>query len=197
METTTITWKSSIKGWLILPALSFLITPLRFIFILFMALSHPESFRIGLNIAILSGDIVLLLLLYYLAYFFFRCYRYTPILYILYRMVYLLFITAIYLSSTHYMLTSASNMELCLEFFGGIIGSLLFIPYFIYSKKAKEIFVTEGDPGKAADRFIKPCEPFLQKFMDFLTRAGKLLIPMVIGFIVVQFIIILIIIALV
>ena len=179
--------KGGIKGWLILPVLALIVQPLSFIRTLIGFVQAVNPFRISLNIYILVYDIFVTLLTLHVAYFFFKKKSITPMYFIIYRIVIFIPWVFLYFIGGKYPLTAASQANLVQPLIAHTLGLLIFIPYFVFSKRVKATFNQPLEVGNRIEGMLEPIQPFFLKLEVFLRKAGKFLIPLVLVFIILTF----------
>jgi len=192
MEATTInnTIKSGlegIKGWLILPVLALAVQPISFIKTLIGFFQAVNPFRISLNIYILVYDILVALLTLHVAYFFFKKKAITPMYFIIYRIAIFIPWVFLYFIGGKYPLTTASQASLAQPLIAHTLGLLIFIPYFVFSKRVKATFTQPLEVDNWLEGVIGPIQPFFGKIEVFLHKARKFLIPLTLAFIILTF----------
>lgn len=166
METTTnelrIKEPSGIGGWLIIPAIGLFVRPVQLMSTIsndFMPifkegywsllttpgteLYHPLwapllFYEIAGNIFFIIFDIVLIFL-------FFRKFYLVPILFVTIMLLSLLFIISdFFLANLIPAIAAESNPELIKELIKATVGALIWIPYFLVSKRVKNTFIKQG-----------------------------------------------------
>ncbi len=178
---------SGISGWLYLPLLVLLIQPLYFIKVLWGFLQASNPFQFSINIYILIYDILLILTTLHLIYLFLKKKSITPIYFLFNKMLFFILWTFIAVYSVNIHLTAESNLNIFQVFFANIIGLIIFIPYFTFSRRAKNTFSQDLVQNIALDRIIVFLVPFLDKLQIFFYKIRKyffLLIPAFIGLVV-------------
>ena len=152
-----------ISGWLWLPAIALMIQPLVFFTgsILPFMKSHGPHIRLGVNVPILIGDIVLLLMVVIVAWFYINRKRIAPALYIL---------------QIIFMVLMWETMDGLIEhqndppFLGMIFHVLVIIPFLTLSIRVKETFVEELDITKKLENFLTG---FSQNLMSYYLKLRK------------------------
>ena len=176
-----------IKGWLILPVLALVVQPISFVKSLIGFLQVVNPFRISLNIYILVYDILLTLLTLHVAYFFFKKKSITPMYFIIYRIAIFIPWVFIYFIGGKYPLTAASEVSLVQPLIAHTLGLLIFIPYFVLSKRVKATFNQPLKPGNRFEGMMVPIQPFFRKVESFLHKTRFFLIPLTLVVIIMTF----------
>lgn len=179
------TVEPGLSGWLILPMLALIVQVIAFFNSLRGFMNAPDPFRISLNAWILVYNIALVVLTLHVAYFFFKRKSITPIYFIVYRIALFIPWVFIFLAGDNYPLTSSAQASLGQPFIAHTIGLLIFVPYFIYSKRVKATFVKPLERGKWQEDFMFKVQPFFDKVEGFFNKTRKYIIFEVIGLIVV------------
>jgi hypothetical protein len=172
--------KSGFGGFLIVPLLAFIATPVKFGFVIYTVLRYPGALRVPLNMAILVIDLVSIFLMTVTFVLFIRKVKAAPALYTFHRLLWIIATVSIFVASLGMPLSPASNMELVGDMFGSIIGCLIFVPYFLFSKRVGATFIKDFTPGNGWDAMVKPFGPFLLGFMNFLRRLKLFIIPLIV-----------------
>jgi len=175
---------AGLKGWLILPMIAIIVQVIAFFNSLRGFSQAVNPFRLTLNIWIFSYNILLIALTLHVAYFFFKKKDITPIYFIIYRIVLFIPWVFIFLAGDKYPLTSAAQASLAQPFLAHTIGLLIFVPYFIFSKRVKATFIEPLDTTKTIERVMVKLQPRFDKFGGFLYKTRKFLILEVIGLII-------------
>jgi H+/Cl- antiporter ClcA len=157
--TTTENELRGLGGWLILPAIGLIIMPLRLMLLIksdFLPLFQNGSWEVlttpgteayhplwaPLILFELIGNSIFILFDIFLIFLFFsKSYRF-PSLYIIFLATNLIFIVGdLFLCNLIPALASESNSEAIREVTRSIVGALIWIPYFLVSKRVKNTFV--------------------------------------------------------
>lgn len=151
--------KSGIGGWLVLPLLGLLLTPLRIAYTLYNdmwpvfsegyweVLTTPTSeayhrFWATLIIFEVIGNLVLILFTLAALWFFLRKSRHAPLMMIIWLVFNLAFVAAdFFLAELIPTLAEQSDPESVKELIRAVIGAAIWIPYFLVSKRVKATFV--------------------------------------------------------
>ena len=182
METTTnkeITY-SKIGGWLWLPVISIIVSLFQFLKFIFTVIIHIELLNIGLNCITLVYNLVIIIYLVLISILFFRRKSIIPGLFVILWLFWMAMAAFVMIQSTHYPLTQESNFTVVSQFFGSIVGGLIFIPFFIYSKGVKHTFIIPLNPNNSLENLFVRIEKFVNWLERFLKRRKKLLFPMII-----------------
>jgi hypothetical protein len=172
--------KKGFGGFLIVALLAFIATPVKFGFVVYTLLTAPGALRLPLNAVILVLDLVSIFLMTVTFFLFIRKVKAAPALYIFHRLVWIIAVIAVFVAALHLPKTAASNMQLTGDMFGSIIGCLIFVPYFLFSKRVAATFVNDFSPGNGWDAMVRPFAPFLQGLTGFLRKLKLFIIPLII-----------------
>ncbi len=171
---------SKIRGWLWLPVISIIVSMFQFLKFIFMAITHREIFDIGLNYITLIYNLIIIIYIIIISILFFRRKSITPGLFVILWLFWMAMATFIMIFSSNYHLTLQSNNAVVYQFFGSIIGGLIFIPFFIYSKRVKHTFTIPINTEDSLENLFVHIEKFANSLEQFLGQRKKLLIPMII-----------------
>jgi hypothetical protein len=107
--------------------------------------------------------------------------------FIIYRIAIFIPWVFIYFIGSKYPLTAASQANLAQPLIAHTLGLLIFIPYFVFSKRVKVTFNQPLEVGNSLEGVIVPIQPFFEKLEVFLHKTGKFLIPLTFAFIILTF----------
>lgn len=154
---------NKIGGWLWLPALGLVITPLSFISKSIVPLfQNHYPYRVTIDYTILLADIFLLILVGIVAWHFFKRKTHTPIIYIIYILVMVLMWEIV--DGLH----QSQNDP---PFIAMIFYCIVIVPYFVLSVRAKETFVVELNNGVFVEKIFLPFISFLNRFYSALKKS--------------------------
>jgi hypothetical protein len=181
-ETTVLKTKSGFGGLLILPLIGFVLTPVKFLYVLYTCVISIHALAIPLNRTILVLDVLSVLVDIVLFIQFLQKKKIAPAFYIFYRLLWIVAAIGIYVGSIGLPLTQASNLELATDFFGSIVGAMIFVPYFLFSKRVNATFVNEPSDKSFFDKIVKPITPVIAGFAGFLRKTKLFVILLILGY---------------
>ena len=184
-DTTATTAKSGFGGFLIIPLLAFIATPVKFGFVVYTVLAAPGALRHPLNAAILILDLVSVFLMVVTFFLFIRKIKAAPALYVFHRLLWIIAVVSIFVVALGMPLTHESNLQLVGDTFGSIIGCMIFVPYLLFSKRVAATFVKDFTPGNGWDALVRPFGPFLQGVSNGLRKLKLFIIPLILVYAVV------------
>lgn len=187
-EKANVRIKSGIGGWLILPMIALFIQPVKLAIELRKIFTVHYPYRIIINYKILILDVIIVLLVSYIAYFFFKKKQVTPMLFV-FLYLFLFAVWGFFFISDH-----AVDFQ---PLFASIIGCLVFVPYFVFSKRVRATFTHSLDRSVVWERILLPATPLLEKWAAFLWRTRRFLYPGIIIFFIAVILISIVIIALI
>lgn len=164
-----------ITGWLWIPAIGLIISPVSFIIGSIVPLFQDHfPFRISVDYIILVADLILFGLMGILAWFFFKRKKHTPIIYI----IFILFMVLLWeiIDGVH----ESQNDP---PFIAMIFYCLAIVPLFILSKRTDRTFVKKLSGDIFIEKFIMPVSSFLCKFYNLLKRSKYFIFLIMIIFI--------------
>lgn len=161
--------KNGIRGWLLLPALALVYAPISFVLntIVPFFRDHGPYIKVRINYPILIGDLIILAMVAVVAWFFFTKKRIAPILFILYVIAMTL------LWDTVDGLFESQNDP---PFISMMFHCMVYIPYFVRSKRVAATFVNDLDASKVPDGWFVRLSPNLEAFYSRLVRTGWFII---------------------
>ncbi|MDA3954572.1 MAG: DUF2569 family protein [Bacteroidales bacterium] len=166
-----------IGGWLWLPVISIIVSMFQFLKFIFMAITHREIFDIGLNYITLLYNLIIIIYIVLISILFFRRKSITSGLFVILWLFWMAMATFIMIHSSNYLITQQSSNSVTYQFFGSIVGGLIFIPFFIYSKRVKSTFTLPLNTKDSLENLFASVEKFVSSLEKFLWKRRKLLIP--------------------
>lgn len=160
--------KSGIGGWLFLPAIVIIFSPILFIMknLEVFRMAQKFNFRVIINYPAMTINLIILFCLALVAYLFFKKKEIAPASFILYILI------GFSLWSIHD--TFASKLKA--PIIANIFTSFVLIPYFVYSKRVKVTFTNELNNNIWVERWVNHLTPFLKSFYAFLYKTRKILL---------------------
>lgn len=170
----TSTKYNKIRGWLWLPALGLIITPIDFINKSIIPLFQDHyPFRVEIDYTIMFVDIFLLSLVGIISWLFFKRKKQTPIIYIIY-----ILLTVLMWEIVDGLHESQNDPP----FIAMIFYCLAIVPYFVLSKRVKETFIVTLSSENFIERMILPFASFLNKFYLNLVKLKYIIFIIMIIF---------------
>lgn len=170
MEEQTIrsSEKTRICGWLLLPALFFVTQPISIFYKTFKVVNEmgPNEHLAIIKPAVIADSLILIGLVI-TAYLFFSKKKMAPGMFV---------VLALYIYFVWNMIDAFSQI-----FYSPIIANLficlVFIPYFVYSKRVQRTFINPLKSTHMLDRWYVPIESAIIGFYSFLRRHRPWLFP--------------------
>ena len=116
--------------------------------------------------------------------------------FIIYRIIIFIPWVFLYFIGDKYPLTAASQASLAQPLIAHTLGLLIFIPYFVFSKRVKATFNQPLEPDNKLEGVMVPIQTFFGKVEVFLYKIRKFLIPLTLAFIMLTFFLVILITAL-
>lgn len=177
--------KSGIRGCLLYPLFFLILQPLAFVILLLKPKPSAlagYSFRyvvVWMNVIL---DVVVVGVMLFLLFFFLRKKVVLPGLFIM-ALVFLF--TLFTLVSMILPPPGYGAGDPISGFMVLLIQCFILIPFFVLSKQVKNTFTVPLDPSSAIDRLLLPFQDALERFYAWLVRKGRLIFPLVLGFVVI------------
>ncbi|MCD4793643.1 MAG: DUF2569 domain-containing protein [Bacteroidales bacterium] len=154
---------NKIRGWLWLPAIGLIITPISFITKSIIPLfQNHYPFRVEIDYTIMFADLFLLIMVGIISWFFFKRKKHTPIIYIIYILLMVLMWEIV--DGLH----ESQNDP---PFIAMIFYCIVIVPYFTLSKRVHETFVIELNNEVLIERIFFPLTSFLKQFYFGLVKS--------------------------
>ena len=159
----TIAKYNKIRGWLWLPAIGLIITPISFINKCIIPLFQDHYlFIVKIDYTIMFADIFLLILVGIISWLFFKRKKHTPVIYIIYILLMVLMWEIV--DGLH----ESQNDP---PFIAMIFYCLAIVPYFTLSKRVKETFIVELSHENFIEKIFIPVESLLKRLHSTLTKS--------------------------
>ncbi len=154
---------TKIGGWLWLPALGLIVTPISFIFKCIVPIFQNHSpFRVIIDYTILNADFFLLIMVGIVSWFFFKRKKNAAPVYIIFILIMVLLWE---------ILDGLHDSQNDPPFISMIFYSLVIVPYFVLSKRVKGTFVLELDKDVFIERLFLSTSSALNKFYNGLVKS--------------------------
>jgi len=154
---------TKLGGWLWLPALGLIVTPISFIFKCVIPIFQNHApFRVIIDYTILNADFFLLIMVGIVSWFFFKRKKNAAAIYIIYIVIMVLMWEI--LDGLH----ESQNDP---PFIAMIFYSMVIVPYFVLSQRVKNTFIMELDRDIFIERIFLPISFFLNRFYNTLVKS--------------------------
>jgi hypothetical protein len=166
--------QTKITGWLWMPAIGLIITPISFIsknIAPFLRNHYP--YRLSVDYTIMLADIFLLVLVGILSWYFFKCKKHSHVLYVIYVLIMVLMWLVI--DGVH---ESQNDPPFIAMFF----YCMVVVPYLVLSKNAKETFIAELQSSVFIERIVMSSSKFLTMFYAFLSKNKWMIFVLMFAF---------------